>query len=86
MPTNERIPNLKLGPVSAGWLREIGIESAEDLRQVGVVEAYRQAKVNHPREVSLNLLYGLEAALTGVHWNALPPERKAELKREAQDD
>ena len=49
------------------------------------LEAYRQMKANHPREVSLNLLYGLEAALLGVHWNSLPPERKAELKREAQD-
>lgn len=73
-----------MGPVSSGWLLEIGIESAEDLRRVGVVEAYHQMKANHPREVSLNLLYGLEAALLGIHWNALPPERKAELRRESQ--
>ncbi|MEP7290484.1 MAG: TfoX/Sxy family protein [Chloroflexota bacterium] len=85
MPTNDRIPDLKLGPVSAGWLREIGIESADDLKRVGVVEAYRRVKANHPREATLNLLYGLEAAVAGIHWNALPPERKAELKREAQD-
>ncbi len=78
------LDGLKIGPVSEGWLREIGIESADDLQRMGVVEAYRRAKLNHPREVSLNLLYGLEAALVGVHWNALPPERKAELQRAAE--
>jgi DNA transformation protein len=77
----ERIPDLHgIGPVSAGWLREIGIHSADDLRRAGVVAAYRQLKALYPRRVSLNLLYGLEAALMGVHWNDLPPERKAELK------
>lgn len=74
---------LKLGPVSAGWLREIGIETEAELRRVGVVEAYRRVKANHPREATLNLLYGLEALLVGVHWNDLPPERKAELRRAA---
>lgn len=59
----------KFGPVSAGRLREIGIETLDDLRRVGVVEAYCRAKANHPREVSLNLLWGLEASLTGVRWN-----------------
>ncbi len=74
---------LRLGPVSAGWLREIGIETEDELRRVGVVQAYRQVKAIHPREATLNLLYGLEAALVGIHWNDLPPQRKAELKREA---
>jgi DNA transformation protein len=78
------IPGVKIGPVSEGWLREIGIESADDLRRIGVVEAYRRAKANHPEKVSLNLLYGLEAALVGVHWNAVPQERKDELKRAAE--
>jgi DNA transformation protein len=81
-----KIEGIKIGAVSTGWLLEIGIQSAGDLRRVGVVEAYRQMKANHPREVSLNLLYGLEAALLGIHWNALPPERKAELKHEAQGE
>lgn len=72
----------KFGAVSVGWLREIGVETLDDLRRVGVVEAYCRAKANHPREVSFNLLWGLEAALTGVRWNELPPERKAELKDE----
>jgi DNA transformation protein len=78
------IRGVKIGPVSEGWLREIGIESADDLRRMGVVEPYRRAKANYPDKVSLNLLYGLEAALIGVHWNALPEARKAELKAEAE--
>ena len=63
------IPGVKIGPVSTAWLREIGIESADDLKRIGIVEAYRQIKALHPREVSLNLLYGLEAALVGIHWS-----------------
>jgi len=78
------IPGLKIGPVSTGWLREIGIESAADLQRIGVVEAYRQIKAMHPREVSLNLLYGLEAAVVGIRWTDIPPERKAELKAESE--
>ena len=79
------IPGVKIGPVSTAWLREIGIESADDLKRIGIVEAYRQIKALHPREVSLNLLYGLEAALVGIHWKDIPPERKAELKSEVGD-
>jgi TfoX C-terminal domain len=80
-----RIPDLKIGPVSAGWLRDIGVESAADLKRIGIVEAYRQIKMLHPREATLNLLYGLEAAVVGIDWKDLPPERKAELKSEVND-
>jgi DNA transformation protein len=37
-----------------------------------------------PRRVSLNALYGLEAALRGCHWLDLPQDVKAALQREAR--
>ena len=75
-----RISDLKnLGPACERWLREVGIESAEQLAEVGSVEAYLRVKEHFPREASLVLLYALEGALLDIHWNALPPEVKAEI-------
>jgi DNA transformation protein len=68
-------PNSK----SAGWLREAGFRSLADVQAVGSVEAYRRTRALHPRDVSLNLLWALEAALLGIRWDQLPTEIKAEL-------
>jgi hypothetical protein len=75
---------MNIGPVSTQWLNEIGVFTKADLEQMGAVMAYRILKHRRP-EVSLNLLYGLHAALTGVHWNALSPEEKARLRQDAAE-
>jgi DNA transformation protein len=54
------------GSRSAGWLREAGFQSLAEVQAVGSVEAYRRTKALHPRSVSLNLLWALEAALLGI--------------------
>jgi DNA transformation protein len=69
-----------LGPVSAARLRSVGIETPEDLRQVGSIEAYVRLKRAYPFETSLVTLYALEGALTDTHWYALPERTKAELR------
>ena len=72
---------LNLGPTSAGWLRDVGIESRDDLERLGSVEAF--LRVDASREgVSLNLLYALEGALRDVRWDRLPPEVRADLRRQ----
>ena len=72
------LPNL--GPTSAGWLRDVGIESRDDLERLGAVEAF--LRVDASREgISLNLLYALEGALQDVRWDRLPPELRADLRR-----
>jgi DNA transformation protein len=55
----------------------------EDIETLGVVEVYRRLKGAYPHKVTLNALYGLQAAVPGVHWLALPPEMKEELKAQA---
>ncbi len=80
-PELEILPNL--GPISTKWLREIGVHSRLDVERVGAMEIYVQLKRRYPDRVSLNLLYGLEAGLRGVHWTKLPKETKERLKREA---
>jgi DNA transformation protein and related proteins len=56
-----------LGPKSQQALAAAGITSLEQLRKLGSVAAYSKVKragVN----VSLNLLWALEGALTEMHW------------------
>jgi DNA transformation protein len=72
-----------IGPVSAGWLKEVGIETEADLRALGAAAAYRRLKHWDPRRVSLNALWALHGALTGVPWNKIDAETKARLIAEA---
>ena len=72
-----------IGPKTLARLGKVGIKTLADLRDVGSLDAYRRLKFRFPREVSLNALYALEAALLGCHWRDLPAGCKAELKRAA---
>jgi DNA transformation protein len=72
-----------IGPVSAGWLREVGIETEADLRALGAAGAYRRLKHWDPKRVSLNALWGLHSALTGVPWSKIDAETKAQLMADA---
>lgn len=72
-----RIRNL--GPVSRQWLATIGVETLEELRALGSVDAYRLLLLRgHP--VSLNLLWAIEGALLDRHWLELTPGEKAGLR------
>lgn len=87
IPTRGGVSRLAgLGPRSEAWLREVGINSEEELRATGAVAAYRRLKHWNPRLVSLNALYALHAALNGLHWRAVDDETKARLRAEAGED
>jgi len=73
-----------VGPVTQSWLEEAGIGTVGELRRLGSLEAYRRLKFMLPKRVSLNALYGLEAALRGCHWLDLPQDVKAALRQEAR--
>lgn len=60
-----RLPGL--GPKSADMLRRGGIETEEQLRSLGSVQAYRLVR-DAGIPVSLNLLWALEGALSGERW------------------
>lgn len=62
------ISDLKsLGPKSQEMLARAGITSIEQLRKLGSVQAYVLAKKANGN-VSLNLLWALESALSGQPW------------------
>jgi hypothetical protein len=74
-----------MGPKSTEWLASVGIHTLDDVASIGVVESYLRVKAAYPDKVSLNLLYGLQAALLDLPWNELPPDIKAELKRQVEN-
>ncbi|MDD0845504.1 MULTISPECIES: TfoX/Sxy family protein [unclassified Pseudomonas] len=76
---NDELQHLKnLGKTSAQWLHAVGIHSANDLRRLGSVDAYRAVRARGFR-ASKVLLYAIEGALLDVHWNDLPPGIKDSL-------
>jgi DNA transformation protein len=72
-----------IGPKSAAWLRQVGLRTEEDLRATGALEAFMRVK-RAGFKPSLNLLYALEGALVGCHWQEVPQERRAELLQAAE--
>ena len=75
-----------LGPKSQEWLASIGIHSLEDVARLGVVETYKRVKAAYPEKVTLNMLWGLQAALLDIPWNELPDDIKDQLRQEVGDD
>jgi DNA transformation protein and related proteins len=73
-----------LGPKSAERLTAIGIESSEQLEDIGAVEAYRLLKDAFPKWASLNALWGMQAALMEIDWRELPNELKDQLLDELE--
>ena len=74
-----------IGKVTERWLNAIGVYDEEGLRRIGAVEAYRLIRARE-HGVTVNLLYALQGALTGSHWNDLAEPIKETLRRQAERD
>jgi len=74
-----------IGPKSAAWLRQTGIRTQEDLEAVGSLAAYVRVK-RAGFKPSLNLLYALEGAILGCHWQEIPEARRDELVAAAGEE
>lgn len=80
------IENLRnLGPASAIWLKDIGVQTEADLRRIGPAVAYRLVKQRQP-SASLNLLWAMAAALAGKDWRDLTSAEKAGLLEQISDE
>ena len=65
-------------------LNEIGVFSLADLAQMTPVKAYQKICKQHPDKtfpVCYNL-YSLQGALLDLHWDDLPTDLKAELRKQ----
>ena len=85
-PTNDKdlIELRNLGMASVNILRAVGINTYQDLADVGAVDAYRRIK-ERGIHVSKVMLYALQGALMDTHWNDLPQSLKVQLVEKAQE-
>jgi DNA transformation protein len=67
-----------LGPRSQAMLAGAGIHTVAQLRHLGSVRAYARVKATGAA-ASLNLLWALEGALTGVPWQVVSREHRLSL-------
>ena len=76
------LPNF--GPKSQQMLAQAGIHTVEQLRSLGAVRAY--LKVKHSgANASLNLLWAMEGALTGQHWQVVAKQERLRLLLELEE-
>lgn len=74
---------LNIGKVTERWLNGIGVYDEEGLRRMGAVKAYHLIRASETG-ATLNLLYALQGAITGTHWNDLAPPIKEMLRHQAE--
>ena len=72
-----------IGPKSAAWLRQVGVRTREDLEAAGPLDAFMRVR-RAGFKPSLNLLYSLEGALRGCHWQDVPEDRRHALVQAAE--
>ena len=72
-----------LGPKSVRLLTSVGIETIEQLQDLGAVFAFVAVKTRHP-EATLNLLWSLAAGLEEREWRSLSQREKETLREEVK--
>lgn len=70
------LPNL--GPKSKQMLQAAGIHTYDELCRLGAVRAYVRVKHSGAR-ASLNLLWALEGAISGEHWQVVARDHRTSL-------
>lgn len=72
-----KLPNI--GNKLEALLNIVGINSIQELKQVGSIEA--TTRLNDIGEACMNKLYAIEGAIQDVRWHQLPKEYREELKQ-----
>lgn len=70
---------MNIGKEMAKKLKAVGIDSSEQLIEIGSKQAFLLLKQEYPN-VCLVHLYTLEGAITNTEFNCLSEEKKKELK------
>lgn len=72
-----------LGVTTVNWLHIIGVNSLQQLSELGAAQAYVQIKARGIK-VSKVALYAMHGALTDTHWTELSEQTKSELLLQAE--
>lgn len=78
MSSLSRLPNI--GKVLAANLLAVGIETPQQLREIGAKEAFRRIRSQRDAGACLHMLYGLQGAVLGIPDTQLPADVKQELR------
>jgi len=68
-----------IGKVLELKLKSVGIENLEDLKGIGVEEAFIKIK-QIDKNAGRSILFSIDGAITGVKWHQIPENRKEELR------
>lgn len=68
-----------IGKVLELKLKSVGIENLEDLKGIGVEEAFIKIK-QIDKNAGRSILFSIDGAILGVKWHELPDNRKNELR------
>jgi len=73
-----------IGPTIRKRLHEIGVFSLADLAAITPVKAYQTICAQNPAQTFpvCYYLYSLQGALLNTHWDELPNEVKADLRKQ----
>lgn len=77
-PSSDPASLRNLGPKSRDMLAAAGIDSVSALQRLGAVAAFAQVRQADAR-ASLNLLWALEAALSGLDWREVARDHRTRL-------
>jgi len=73
-----------LGPKSEMLLIEVGINTEEELRELGPIRAFIRLKKESSIKPSLNFLYAMVGALEDEHWLNVARHDKGQLLMEIE--
>lgn len=73
-----KLPNV--GKVLEEYLLQVGIETPEQLRQLGSKEAFIRIRLQKDPAACLHMLYGIQGAIEGIPDRFLSTGTKQELK------
>lgn len=71
------LPNLRLN--TERMLKKAGIETIEELEEVGAARAFHKLRVLNRQNLNIELLWSLEGAINRIHSNVVTHARREEL-------
>ena len=73
-----------IGPRCQALLNQVGIFTAEELREVGAIEAYLRIIEETEFSAHIALLYALVGAVEDRHWQEVAQTEKVRLRAELE--
>lgn len=73
-----KLPNV--GKVLEENLLAVGIETMEQLQEIGAKKAFQRIRLQRDPEACLHMLYGIQGAILGISDKYLTADIKQELK------